>query len=175
MKKVVLRFGLYSIYAMLGFFLIEWLLLGQSKNYGIREISGWVGILLAVIFVYFGLKYYRDKHKGGSLSFGEGLKLGLLIVLFPSFAFGVFNVIYVTVLDPAFTDKYYSYQIEKIRDTVPASELGQRMKEMQDQREMFSSPFVQFIVMFLSVFIAGLIVTVISALILKRKAAQSAG
>ena len=174
MKKTALRFGLYGFYAILIFFMLEWLIFrNNSENFEVREIVGWAGILLSVIFVYFGLKYYRDKHNGGNLSFGEGLKLGLLIILFPSLAFGIFNVIYV-VLDPAFLDRYYNYQLAEIRNTVPASELNQRLKEVQQQREMFDSPLVQFIVMFLSVFVVGLIVTVISTFLLKRKAVKPA-
>ncbi|MBD0287950.1 MAG: DUF4199 domain-containing protein [Flavisolibacter sp.] len=173
MRKTALRFGLYGIYTILAFFLLSWLIFNQrTENYEAQEIAGWAGILLSVIFVYFGLKYYRDKQNNGSLNFGEGLKLGMLIVLFPSVAFAIFDVVYVMVLDPQFFDKYYTYQVEQIRNTVPASELAQRMKELQQQRDMFSSPLVQFIVMFLSVFVTGLIVTIISTLLLKRKVMQ---
>lgn len=170
MKKTALRYGLYGIYTILAVFLMSWLLMSsRTDNYQTREVVGWTGIFLSVVFVFFGLKYYRDKQNGGSLSFGEGLKLGLLIVLFPSVAFGLFNVLYILVLDPQFLDKYYGYQVEQLKSSVPAAELDKRIREVQDMREMFSSPFIQFIVMFLSVAAIGLIVTVISTLILKRK------
>jgi putative flippase GtrA len=170
MKKTALRYGLYGILTILAVFFMSWLLLSsRTDNYQTREVVGWTGIFLSVVFVFFGLKYYRDKQNGGSLSFMEGLKLGLLIVLFPSVAFGLFNVFYILVLDPDFLDKYYGYQVEQLKNSVPAAELDRRIKEVQDTREMFSSPFIQFIVMFLSVAAIGLIVTVISTLILKRR------
>jgi hypothetical protein len=80
----------------------------------------------------------------------------------------------VEVLDPEFMDKYYNYQIDQLRASVPASEFDTRAKQMQDEREMFSSPVIQFIVMFLSVFIVGFIVTIISTLVLKRNAVPKA-
>ena len=170
MKKTVLKYGLYSLYTMLALFLIFSFVYGE--NYKTQEIVTWTGIVLSVIFVYFGLKYYRDKENGGALGFGEGLKLGLLIVLFPSIAFGLYNVIYIEWLNPQFLDNYYAYQVAEVKANVPAAEVDKQLKEIQDMRQMFANPAVQFVVMFLSVFVIGLIVTVISTLMLKRKAPQ---
>ncbi len=169
MKKTAVRYGLYGILTIVLVFLVTWLVTnGERQNFKQSEIVGWTGIFLSVVFVFFGLKYYRDHQNGGVLGFGEGLKLGLLIILFPSIAFGLFNVIYVEVLDPQFLDSYYNYQVEEVRRTAPAAEVNERIREMQEQREQFSSPLVQFVVMFLSVFTIGLIVTILSAILLKR-------
>ena len=175
MKKTALRFGLYGVYTILALCLISWLLKeSDPENYEVREILGWAGIVLSVSFVFWGLKYYRDKENGGRLGFGEGLKLGLLIVLFPAFLFGIYNVLYVMVLDPGFLDEYYNYKVSQLNSNLSAPELQDRIKEIKDTKQMFTNPLVQFIVMFLSVFFIGLIVTVISTLILKRKAAVPA-
>ena len=91
----------------------------------------------------------------------------------PAIGFGLYNVIYILWLDPQFLDKYYAYEVNQARASVPAAELNERLKEIQDMREMFASPAVQFIVMFFSVFVIGLIVTIISTLILKRRPAQA--
>ena len=171
MKKTAVRFGLYGVFVLLALFVISWATYGE--NYKTQEIVTWTGIVLSVIFVYFGMKYYRDKQNGGALGFGEGLKLGVLIVLFPAIGFGLYNVIYILWLDPQFLDKYYAYEVNQARASVPAAELNERLKEIQDMREMFASPAVQFIVMFFSVFVIGLIVTIISTLILKRRPAQA--
>jgi hypothetical protein len=168
--------GMYGICTILAVFLTSWLTLsGREDNYGTREVVGWTGIVLSVSFVFFGLKYYRDKQNGGNLSFGEGLKLGLLITLFPSIAFGLFNVLYILVLDPGFLDRYYTYQMAQLGTSLPPAELQSKVKEIQDARKMFDNPFIQFIVMFLSVFAIGLIITIISTLVLKRKSSRSAG
>jgi multisubunit Na+/H+ antiporter MnhB subunit len=175
MKKTAFRFGMYGVYAIFGIFFLEWLIFrNNSENYDVREIVGWAGILLSTSFVYFALKYYRDKQNNGELSFGEGLKLGVLLILLPAMAFGIFNVLYILFLDPNFLDTYYNYQLEQIKKSVPLAELDSKMKAVQQEKEMFESPFVQFIVMFLSVFVVGLIVTIISTLILRRRVTQPA-
>lgn len=172
MKKTAFRFGMYGVYALVLFFLVEWLIFrNDSKDFGFREVVGWAGILLSTIFVYFGLKYFRDRQNNGSLSFGEGLKLGILLTLLPAIAFGIFNVVYILWLDPNFLDTYYNSQVEELRNTIPLAEQDSKIKAVQEEKEMFTNPFVQFIVMFLSVFIVGFIVTIISTLILKRRTA----
>lgn len=171
MKKTAVRYGLYGIITITLLFLATWLVTnGERGNFKQGEIVGWTGIFLSVVFVFFGLKYYRDHQNAGVLGFGDGLKLGLFIIVFPSLAFGLFNVIYVEFLDPQFLDSYYNYQVEEVRRTAPPAEVNARILEMQQQREQFSNPLVQFVVMFLSVFAVGLIVAIISALLLKRKA-----
>jgi hypothetical protein len=169
MKKTAIRFGLYGVYVILALMILHWLMTNNREpNYERQEIVTWSGIVLSVIFVYFGLKYYRDHQNGGRLTFGEGLKLGLLIVLLPAIAFGVFNVLYIMFIDTNFTENYYNYQLSEIRASTPAADLDKKLKEAADDKEMFSNPGIQFISMFICVFAVGLIATVISTLLLKR-------
>src|SRR5688572_15929499 len=102
MKKTVLRYGGYAVLIMLALMIATSLLLrsGENEDFTTSEIIGYAGIVLATSFAYFGIRYYRDKVMGGSISFGQAMKVGLLIILFPSLAFGLFNVIYVKWIDP---------------------------------------------------------------------------
>jgi hypothetical protein len=170
MKKTVIRYGLFSGLFMVAFFLVDSFFF-ENTDFDTREILGWVGIVLSTIFIFFGIKHYRDRHNNGSITFGKGLLLGLLILVVPSLAFGIFNVIYVE-LNPEFMDKYYNYQVSQIKASLPATEAAAKIEEMAKQKEMFSSPVIQFFAMFLSVFAVGLIVTVISALLLRRRSAS---
>jgi hypothetical protein len=167
MKKTVLRYGGFSVIFMVLFFIGEMLIFAQKKDFKVQEIFGWVGIFISTMFIFFGIRYYRDRVNDGILSFGKGLKVGLLILLLPSLAFGVFNVIYV-MLNPDFMETYYNYQVAQLRDSLPASEATLKIQAMEKEKEMWMSPAVQFFGMFLSVFAVGLIVTVISTLVLRR-------
>ena len=166
MKKTFLRYGGLSALFMVLFFIVTELTLTRD-DFDTNEILGWIGIFLSTTFVFFGIRYYRDRVNNGMLSFGKGLQVGLLILIIPSLAFGLFNVIYV-VLNPEFMDNYYNYKVSQIRDSLPASEAAVKIEAMEKEKEMFMSPAVQFFAMFLSVFAVGLIVTVISALALRR-------
>jgi hypothetical protein len=172
MKKTVLRYGGYSVIFMVLFFIGEMLVFAQKKDFKVQEIFGWVGIFISTMFIFFGLRYYRDRVNDGSLSFGKGLKVGLLILLMPSLAFGIFNVIYV-MLNPDFMETYYNYQVAQLKESLPAGEAALKIQAMEKDKEMWMSPAVQFFGMFLSVFAVGLVVTVISTLVLRRSAERA--
>ncbi|HEY0680038.1 MAG TPA: DUF4199 domain-containing protein [Chitinophagaceae bacterium] len=168
MKKTVLRYGLLSSLVIVILFFLAWLFFGSDNNYASQEIVGYASIIVALLFVFFGIKHYRDHENEGKLSFGQGMKLGVLIVLIPSIAFGLFNVFYVLVLDPQFVEKYYQSQLDTMQKTLSAADFEIQRSKMESQRALFGNPAVNFILMFLTVFIMGVIVTVISSLILKR-------
>lgn len=170
MKKTILRYGLYGSLWSLLLFVIAYLIFHRGQDdFDTREIVGWATIVLSLIFVFLGIKYFRDKINNGYLSFGQGMKLGILITLFPSVIFGIWSLFYVYYLDPDFNTKYFDAQVEKLRKTVPANELAARVKEMESYKELNQNPAFAFGLMFLSVFLIGLIITIVSSFILKRK------
>lgn len=169
MKKTVLRYGAYgSVFIILLFLLKYWFL--NSLSYDNQEVLGWLSMVLAMVFVFFGIKYYRDKVNNGLLSFGQGIKVGLLIVLLPSIAFGLFDLVYVAYMDPGFMEKYYAYKVAEVTAATPPDKLAETLKTLEQQKEFFASPLMQFLTMAISVFAIGVIATVISSFILKRNA-----
>ena len=88
-------------------------------------------------------------------------------MLVPAVAFGLFDILYTEVLNPSWAEEYYGYQIEKIKASAPADQVEQKLLDLQKNREMFSNPFIQFLLMAITVYVIGLIVTVISALTLR--------
>jgi hypothetical protein len=167
MKKTVLRYGLFSAITIVILFTASWFIFRDS-NFEAQEVFGYTSMVLSLLFVFFGIKHYRDKENGGQLTFGQGMKVGLLIVLIPALIFGIFDIFYTTVLNPGFLDRYYTAEVAKMQQSLSASEFQAAKAELDAEKEMFSKPGVAPLVMFLTVFIIGVIVTVISSLILKR-------
>ena len=169
MKKTIIRFGAYASILVVGSSLIFWLFSSDTPNYAISEIAGYASIILAMAFVFFGIKHYRDNEKNGSISFGQALKLGVLITLAPSLAFGIYNAIYTELLDPGFIDSYYQYTLENMKTDMTAAEFEAAAQKMESEKKMFANPVVGSLVMFLTVFLIGFVVAIISALILKKE------
>lgn len=168
MKKTVLRYGLFAAMFMCAFFTISFSI-GKKMSYEAQEVMGYIGIVISLAFVYFGIRQYRDSVKGGQLSFGQGLKIGLLIVLIPSLLFGLFDVAYTSFVNPNFYEDYGAHMIEQMKKDTPVAEFEAKAKKMKEEMAMFKdNPFFQFIVMFLTVFVIGFIVSVISSLILRK-------
>jgi Protein of unknown function (DUF4199) len=169
MKQTVYRYGLYSVITVLVLSAINLFILDKVLDFAAQEIAGYLTILLAMIFVFFGIKQYRDHFNNGYLSFGQGLKLGLLMVLIPSLAFGLFDLLYTQVLNPGWADTYYNYEKQQLIQSTAPDKLAGRLKEMKGQKELWSSPVFEFGLMFLTVFVIGFLVTIISSLSLMRK------
>jgi len=168
MKNTVLRYGIWSALGICILFLISSLAL-KSLDFKTQEIYGYASIIISLSFVYFGIKHFRDKENQGLLSFGKGVIIGLLITLFASVTFGLYNVIYVEYIDPEFMTKYYDYSVEQISKTLSGEELQAKLKKMEEEKELFAKPFMNFSLMFLTVFMIGLIISLISSLVLSKK------
>lgn len=128
------------------------LLLSLQFEIGNSQILGYAGIIIALSMVYFGIKAYRDRVNDGSVSFGNAVLVGLGISAMGSFGIAVADMIYTGIIDPDWAANY--------------------AKEMQAQgveAEVWSTPMLGVLMFFIAMFV-GAIITLISALILKRKA-----
>jgi len=168
MKNTVLRYGIGSALSIFVLFFISSLLL-KDLDFNTQEIYGYASIIVSLLFVFFGIKHFRDTKNQGLLSFGKGLLIGLLITLFASVTFGIYNVVYVEYIDPNFMTEYYNHSVEKVTKTLSGAELQAKLKQMEEEKDMFANPFMNFSFMFLTVFMIGLIISLISSLILQNK------
>jgi len=168
MKKTIIRYGLYSAISLLVLFILGQII-GKNLDYSTQEIFGYASMILSLLFVFFGIRHFRDQHNNGNLKFGKGLILGLLISLIAAIAFGIIDIIYIKYINPDFVTEYYNHSVEQLKATVPAELLESKLQEMESQREMFTNPFISFLVMTFTVFLLGLIISLLSALILQRK------
>src|SRR5476649_470589 len=116
MKKVVLRFGAWSSLFMFIFFVLTWLVIGIGHvEHKTQGAIGYVAIICPLLFVYFGIRYYRDKVNGGSISFLTALKLGMLIIILPTISFAIIETVYVFYIDPKFYENLAAYDLEQYR------------------------------------------------------------
>lgn len=168
MKQTIKKFGIYSSVLLIVLFTFSFLF-EDAMSYSTSEIYGYASIVLALSFVYFGIKSYRDQVNDGSVSFSKALKIGILISLLASITFGLINVVYTEFINPNFTNEYYAHSIEQIRDTLPAEEFEAKLEQLETEKEFFANPFIGFSVMALTVLIIGFIISLISGLILQRK------
>lgn len=168
MKKTILRFALYSSSTICILFLLSWFL-GKDLSHETQEFLGYASMIISLSFVYFGIRHFRDQQNNGTINLKKGLLLGVLISLLTALAFGSLDMIYIKFINPDFLAEYYSATIEKLQSTLPPDEFKLELAKMESQKELFSSPIMNFFIMFLTVFIIGFIISLISAFILQRK------
>ncbi len=163
MNKNILRFGLYSAALLIGASIITWVTVGTTMDFGTSELVGYLTMFVAMIFVFFGVKTYRDEQNGGVISFGKALGVGTLIALVPSVAFGIYSILFFTLQG----DKWLAYA----RENMPA----EQWQQYQAAPAFLMNPLFQGFIMFLTVFLIGFGYAIISALLVQRKTAPVSG
>src|SRR5471030_2432798 len=170
MKKVVLRFGAWSSLLMFIFFVLTWLVIGLTKvDHKIQGAIGYVAIICPLLFVYFGIRYYRDRVNTGHITFLQALKIGLLICILPTISFAIIETVYVLYIYPHFYKNTAKYDIEQYRKAVSPEKFAIKLKQIQENLELYKSPLFNFGGMILTIGSLGTIVTVISSLFLMRR------
>ncbi|MCI0697625.1 DUF4199 domain-containing protein [candidate division KSB1 bacterium] len=174
MRKVTLTFGLLAGVIVSVFMVI---IMGLCKNGTINfdnsDFIGYGSMVIALSMIFFGIKSYRDNYQNGAIKFGKGFQVGLLITLVASLIYAVAGETYYQV-DPetntAIMDKYADYHINKLRENgASPDEIAQKVKEMVDMKEMQKNPLLRFAMTLAIILPVGIIITLISAAVLRRK------
>jgi Protein of unknown function (DUF4199) len=174
MKKTVLTFGLIggAIMATMMFATMPFVdKIGVNKG----EIIGYTTMILSFMLVFFGIRSYRENVNGGQITFGRAFAVGILITLVACVCYVVaWEIIYFKFM-PEFADKYASYMIEKVRASGASQQvIDAKLQQMKSFKAMYNNPFINAAISFTEPFPIGLIVTLFSAAILRKKTIAAA-
>jgi hypothetical protein len=169
MKKTVLTFGLLSgVVSALMMFATVLFIDGIGFDKGV--VVGYTAIVLSLLFVYFGVRSYRDNQLGGKITFGQAFGVGMMITLISCVVYVVaWEIEYVNFF-PDFADKYAAYAMEQARAS-GASEatMAAKAAEMAAMKKVMDSPVMRPLFVFIEPFPVGVLVTLISAAVLRKK------
>ena len=169
MKKNVLIFGLLSGLIITAMMVYSTISISNNDFKG-DMILGYATMLVAFSFIFVGIKNFRDKFNGGAVTFGKAFRIGLYITLIASTMYvGVWLVEYYLFV-PDFIEQYTACALRdaKAGGATPA-ELTKQAADLADYAALYKSPFFVVLLTYMEVFPIGLVITLISALILKRK------
>lgn len=171
MKNTIVKYGVYAFITASVLFLGGFLIGKQiDLDFNTMAVFGYASMVLSLVFVYFGIKHFRDNINDGKVSLGKALAIGLLISLFSAVGFAIVDYIYTTSINPNFASEYKEYTMTQLTEAnFSAEELKTKVDELEASMGMMeSSSFLAF-VMFGTVMIIGFIISLISGLILQRK------
>ncbi len=172
MKKIVLTFGLISglISAVVMSIAIPLCLNGSTPDFEKAEIIGYSSMVLSGLAIFFGIRTYRENVGRGAISFGRAFKVGLLIVLVSCAIYVVaWQIVYYNFV-PDFMEKYTVHTVEKMRrDGATDAAIVKKQKQMADFAELYKNPLVNIGFTFIEPIPVGLLVTLVSAAILRKK------
>ena len=139
------------------------------------EILGYTTLVASFLLVFFGIRRYREQ-AGGTLSFGRGFTVGILITLISSAIYVGTWLIVSERVAPDFMEKYQAHVIAKARaEGATEAEIQAQAAEMKYYGDIYKTPLGKAAMTFLEPFPVGLLVTVISAAVLRRKPPAPSG
>jgi len=176
MKKNIIIYGLIagSVVSILMLISINYISHVDGKvDFSTSLLIGYASMLIAFSLVYVGIRNYRDKYNGGVISFGKAFKIGIMIVLIASTIYVVAWLIDYFFFIPDFMEKFSAQELDKLKASGASQiEIDKQTKEMADFARMYKNPLFNAMVTYAEILPVGLIVTLTSSLILKRKAAK---
>ena len=176
MKKNIIIYGLIAgiVVSILMLSTVNYLSHCEGNvDYDTSLVIGYASMIIALSLVYVGIRNYRDKYNGGLISFGKAFKIGGMIVLIASTIYVVAWLINYFFFIPDFAEKYSAQMLEELKASGASQvEIDREAKEMANFCRMYKNPFFNAMMTYVEILPVGLIVTLISSLILKRKTQQ---
>jgi len=169
MKKTVLTFGLIGG-AVIAVLTLVTLPFAHKIGFDKSLVIGYTVMVLSFLMVFFGIRSYRDNIGGGIISFGRAFAIGALIVLITSVCYVVnWEIMYFKFM-PNFVSDYSNYMVEKMKATgATQPAIDAKLQEMKQLKQILDNPFKNAAFSFIEPLPVGLIITLISSLILKKR------
>lgn len=170
MSKTILKYGLIGGAIITVLMMVSLFLMMNFISYDFGKVVGYLTMLLGFSTIYLAIKHIRDNQLGGSIRFGKAFGIGILVTLTVTVIYVSTWMIYVSINGDAFLDTFFQRALDDIQNSgKTAEEINLEIAAMKESMELYKNPLVQLVFTFLEIFPVGLLVTIISATILRKK------
>jgi hypothetical protein len=167
--KYALVYGLLSGAVVAGVIVAGLVFMGHDSGVFGTVWFGYLIMLVALTFIFVGVKRYRDVERGGVIKFLPALGLGLAIALVAGIAYVCVWELYEALTGYHFMDEYVAAIIRhRQAEGASAAELARVTAEMQAMRASYANPLIRIPMVFLEIFPVGVLVSLISAALLRN-------
>jgi len=162
-KQIMLNFGL-----MLGFasILISVALYAMGKTYDPHWSVGVISTAITVVVIILGIKKIKEIN-GGFLSLSEALKTGLGIALISGLILVVYNLIFITFIEPEYFARMLEFQQQKMMETYP-NFTDEQLEASLEMVKKMSGPVINSAIVIVGSLFLGFIISLIGGLIMKK-------
>ena len=163
-----LTYGLLSGFVIITI-MIAGIVLGGPDSFLSSEWFGYLVMLVALTFIFVGVKRYRDVERGGVIKFVPAFAMGLGIAAAAGVAYVAVWEVYLAFTDYAFMDEYVTGVMRtRQAEGLSAAAMTQEMAKLESLRTNYSNPLFRIPMTFLEIFPVGLLVSLVSALLLRN-------
>lgn len=168
MTKIALVYGTLSGLVVISSMLLG-IIFGDTLGILTNQWVGYLIMLVAFTLIFMGIKRYRDVELGGVVSFGRAFLLGLGISAVAGIAYVIIWEGYLASTDFAYINGYIASSIEAYRESgLSGAALDREIATLEGLRESYGNPLFRMPMTFLEIFPIGLIVSLVSAAILRK-------
>jgi Protein of unknown function (DUF4199) len=170
MRKIVIVFGLIIGSIFTGFMLWGVAQCCSNPRFESNDFIGYAGMLAVTSLIFIAIKNYRDKYLNGIISFGKAFQVGAYISLVASTLYVCIGLVAAKLFFPDFIDSYITHVLymEELNGATQA-QLASKAAEMAEFKEMYKNPLFTIVTTYAEILPLALIVSLISAALLRKK------
>jgi len=174
MRRIVLLYGLIAGVIIAGLLVLNTRLMQLGiVTFNNSMVVGYTSMAIALSMVFMGVRSYRNNYCGGVIKFGRAFGVGILIALIASAFYVAAWEVYLATdaeLNATFMDNYKEFSLTKMRDNgASAAEVAEAKQKLDEMCELYKNPAIRVGMTFMEIFPVGLIVTLFSAAVLRKK------
>lgn len=175
MKKIVLIYGIIAGVVVSTVMAIGMYMCSANPDYKPSMVAGYATQVIAFSLIFVGIKVYRDKYNAGTIKFGRAFLIGLYISLIASTMYvTTWAIEYKYVLPGDFMEMYMAkYRAQMIKEArakkTPEAVINKDLAEMNEMQASYRKPVYFTLFTYVEILPTGILISLISALILKKK------
>jgi len=170
MQKTILKFGVISGIISSALMLATVPFLDKLGHGSYGYLVGYTSMVLSFLLVFFGIRSYRDSTGEGQITFVRGFAIGIAITVISCLFYVVtWEIVYFNFMHN-FMDNYNAHVIDKLKASgATAAQIQAQIEQMKKFKQMYENPLFNAAVTFIEPFPVGLLMTLLSAAILRKK------
>ena len=159
-QSFIVRYGIIGGLISLVLGLLNWWLIARPMGMTVSQTVGYLTIAFSLLCIPLGIKYFRDSLNAHSVRLWEAMKIGLGITMVAAVVMALYGFLFMVFAGESF-DQWQ-------RAEMTATQLQNYEQQLAAAPGVVGTAWFQGVVMFVMVTIMGAIITLISALVLKR-------
>jgi hypothetical protein len=170
MKKIVIKYGIIGGLIVSFLMSITIPFMDMESGGGMGEIIGYSTMVLAFSTLFIAIKQYRDNVLNGNITFLKAFLVGLYVSLITSAFYVISWMIISELFMPDFMEQYISAQESAMMEQgLSESEINAQMEDLKTMAIWYKNPFFKAAITLTEILPVGILVSLVSAFILKKK------
>ncbi len=167
MGRIIIVYGVIAGVTVAVLMRIAMMLFPEGGTAGV--VAGFSSMIIALSFVFIGVKRYRDIELGGVIRFGKALGIGFGIAAIATVFYVAAWELYLYFTDYTFMDEYTRITLEQAQKaSKSAAEIAALNEQMDGYKMLYANPLSRMAVTAMEIAPVAVLMPIISATLLRN-------